>query len=177
MLNIVILLNTAKYHYHTKLSRMMQSFLCTESHTVAVLDINSNKRDCEYLEKINTLQPDVLITLDLSGFQFRTQAGEIALNMLATKNLNLIWGNKEEYSLFLNKKLSLSMLFYDGTGTDHHLPQKYQNLLYYKAFSPLIHTASTATPDMDQEQFQHIWQDFTQEALLFSASSVFYPHM
>lgn len=163
MSNIVILINTAKYPYHATLSHLLQDHLQAEAHTTTTIDISSSKQDQEYLEKINELQPDVLITLDLSGFHFRTQAGEITLNMLPTKNLNLVWGDKAEYAPLLTKKLSLSMLFYDATGENNHFPQLYPNLLYYKPLAPL----SCAPDSSNKEYFQQIWQDFTQEALLF----------
>lgn len=168
MPNILILINPAQYTYHATLSHMIQNFLQTETYVAAIFDISSCKRNYECLEKINQLQPDVLITLDLSGFQFRTQAGEIALNMLPTKNLNLVWGNKAEYAPLLTKKLSLSMLFYDATGEDYHFPQIYPNLLYYKTLAPLSCAPDSASSAFtNKEHFQQIWQDFTHEVLLF----------
>lgn len=153
MWKIIILTESAKYSYHTTASRQIQSTLKSDGHTATILDISFCMPDHKYLHKINELQPDVLITLDLAGFQFRTQAGEIALNMLPTKNLNLIWGNKPEYTPLLNKKLSLSMLFYDVSGTDSRLTELYPNLLYYR-FSESI------------DSFLQIWADFIREVLL-----------
>lgn len=166
MSNIVILTNFAQYPYHTYLSNMIRSALCQNN--VFQLDINSKEYDHQCLAELNRLSPDIIITLDLSGFRFRTQTGENALNMLYTKNLNIIWGNKPEYAQLLNKKISLSMLFYDATGTDNKLTQIYPNLLYYKVAN-LITYCPTSTLSMrsDQENFLRIWNDFKQETLLF----------
>ena len=164
MWKIIILTESAKYSYHTTASRQIQSTLESDGHAVTILDISFCIPDHKYLQKINELQPDVLITLDLAGFQFRTQAGEIALNMLPTKILNLIWGNKPEYAGFLHKKISLSMLFYDVTGMNHHLPAIYLDLLYYKVLGVIPPEASDST--QAREAFAQIWADFTREVLL-----------
>ncbi len=153
MWKIIILMDPAKYSYHTTVSRQIQFTLESDGHTVTILNINSCVPDHECLHKIIELQPDVLITLDLAGFRFRTQAGEIALNMLPTKNLNLIWGNKPEYAPLLRKKLSLSMLFYDVSGADNRLTELYPNLLYYR-FSGTL------------DSFPQIWSDFTRDVQL-----------
>ena len=164
MLKIIILTESPKYSYHTTASRQIQSTLESNGHAVTILDISFCMPDHKYLQKINELQPDILITLDLAGFQFRTQAGEIALNMLPTKNLNLLWGNKPEYAGLLHKKISLSMLFYDVTGMDHHLPALYPDLLYYKVLGTIPPEASDFT--QARESFALIWADFTREVLL-----------
>lgn len=157
MLNITILTASNKYSYHTTISTLLHSTLTDVGHTISILDIDSYQFDHQCLIQIEKLHPDVLITLDLTGFRFRTQTGENALNMLHTKNLNLIWGDKPEYTPYLTKKISMSMLFYDATGQDNHLPAIYPNMLYYKALTELTDTNS----------FKAIWKDFTTEVLLF----------
>lgn len=153
MANILILTNKKKYPYHMNTCININSNL-NDRHTVSTLDIHTSNHEC--LQKIYKLTPDILITLDLAGFHFRTQAGEMALNMLPTKNINLIWGHKPEYAEFLSKKLSLSMLFYDVSGTDYQLPRHYPNMLYYKATYTL-------------DTFEELWTDFTKEVLLSQA--------
>lgn len=167
MANIVILINLNEYSYHATISNMIHSFLCKNGHSVCIIDINCEKYDHLCITKIQQLHPDILITLDLAGFHFRTQAGELALNMLLTKNLNLLWGNKSEYAPFLSKKLSLSMLFYDGTGTDNKLTQLYPNMLYYKVLGEIFCVpTSESTTLTNEKSFQQIWSDFIQEILL-----------
>ena len=77
--------------------------------------------------------------------------------MLTSKNLNLIWGDKPEYAEYLNKKISLSMIFYDATGKDHGLTKKYPNMLYYKTIYELT---------KDNHSFKQIWDDFITEVTL-----------
>lgn len=164
MAKIVLLINSSRYSYHTAVSSMIASCLRECQQHFYILDTNSEAYDHRCLAKIKKANPDILLTLDLAGFHIRTQAGENALNMLPTKNLNLVWGNKPEYAALLHKKISLSMLFYDVTGIDHHLPALYPDLLYYKVLGAIPPEA----PDSPQarEAFAQIWADFIREVLL-----------
>ena len=164
MSNIIILTNHNTYPYHKGIATMISSALSNTDYTVQTLDINSTQYPHQCLAKLNSMEPDILITLDLAGFHFRTQSGENALNMLYTKNLNLVWGNRPEYEDYLNKKVSLSMLFYDITGKDYHLSKYYPNVLYYKAHPDFLITqeCSSAT---DTSHFLNIWKDFLLDIL------------
>lgn len=176
-MNIAILTNPRQYPYHISISQMINATLIKHAHSVYLLDIDSEKYDYQCLAKLNAFEPDVIITLDLAGFRFRTQSGENALNMLFTKNLNILWGNRPEYEPLLNGKISLSMLFYDASGTDNGLPLLYPNMLYYKVMKPLpVFSApgSKASPELsgDSESttaFLNIWYDFLKEVLLSEA--------
>ena len=166
-MNIVILVNPQQYPYHITVASMINFSLKQLNHTVSILDINSQKFDHLCLAKLNFLAPDILITLDLSGFRFQTQSGENALNMLTTKNLNIIWGNRPEYANFLNKKISLSMLFYDASGINNQLPQIFPYVLYYKALGEINITSEFVQhTSYNQGIFLAIWQDFLKEVLL-----------
>lgn len=176
-MNIAILTNPKQYSYHVSVSQMINTILTGHAHSVYLLDIDSEKYDHQCLAKLNAFEPDVIITLDLAGFRFRTQSEESALNMLFTKNLNILWGNKPEYELLLNRKISLSMLFYDASGTDYGLPLLYPNMLYYKVMNPLPAFSASepeTSPDISRDSesasaFLDIWYDFLKEALLSEA--------
>ena len=89
-MNITILTNTTQYTYHNIIAETIQNLLYNSGNTVFVLDIHSEKYDHLCLQRLNNFSPQIVITLDLAGFNFRTQTGENALNMLSTKNLNII---------------------------------------------------------------------------------------
>lgn len=144
---------------------MINSTLSGASYTVQILDVNCTQYPHQCLAKLNSMEPDILITLDLAGFHFRTQSGENSLNMLYTKNLNLVWGNRPEYADYLNKKVSLSMLFYDATGKDYQLPTYYPNVLYYKACLDFLITQECNSASASAH-FLTIWEDFLSEVLL-----------
>jgi len=157
MKNVIILTNKNNYPYHLNVVSTVKAVLSQYKFSITTIDIDGYKFDHECLTKIKELQPDVIVTLDLAGFRFRTQSGENALNMLTSKNLNLVWGDKPEYADYLHKKISLSMIFYDATGTDHGLPEKYPNMLYYKTVCELTE---------DTDSFNRIWEDFITEVMV-----------
>lgn len=162
MSNIVVLTNHMTYPYHKKVADMITSIFTTSQHIVKVLDVNSTQYPHQCLAKLTAMEPEFLITLDLAGFHFRTQSGENALNMLFTKNLNLVWGNPPEYTSFLTKKISLSMLFYDATGIDNKYHTLYPNVLYYKAQTD-FQLSKGECLSTDKQHFQNIWEDFQNE--------------
>ena len=166
-MNITILTNKNQYPYHNIIAGLIFDLLNKSDNTVSVLDIHSEKYDYLCLQKLNKFSPQVLITLDLAGFHFRTQTGENALNMLTAKNLNILWGNKKEYAPLLSKKISLSMLFYDASGKDHSLSQYYPNLEYYKFSEQFLLETDAKTYSNTEKNFFHIWEDFMKEALHF----------
>lgn len=167
MNKILIVTNTVSYPDHASLSRMLCAALAA-SGNVATIDVNSFTYDHQCYSAIQDFQRTVLITLDLAGFCLRTQSGECALNLLHCKCLNFIWGEKPEYQSYLQGKLSLSMLFYDVSGEDHNLPERYPNMLYYHPSFTLL--SSDPEPAM-QNTFMKIWQDFSCEVLLSEALS------
>lgn len=168
-MNIVILTNEKNYTYHKKVSSFLKSCLRQMKHDVSLLDINSAKYPHQCLQKLSSLQPDVTVTLDLAGFQFRTEAGENALNMLLTKNLNLVWGNRPEYAPFLSKKVSLSMLFYDVSQDSSFPADAYPNVLFVKAPGMMLPDCKTPEDEThNQNLFELIWKDFLEETLLMA---------
>lgn len=157
MATIIILTNSNKYSYHANTASAICTALPQSGSVITTIDIDDYKFDHECLAKIKELQPDVIVTLDLAGFRFRTQSGENALNMLPSKNLNLVWGDKPEYADYLKKKISLSMIFYDATGVDHGLSEKYPNMLYYKTTGELTEKEGS---------FLRMWNDFRAEVMI-----------
>jgi len=165
-MKISILIDKTHYPYHQNIATNICNFFNNCQHTANILDVHSEIYDHLCLKKLDELSPEVLITLDLAGFHFRTQTGETALNMLTTKNLNLIWGNQSKYTLPLSKKLSLSMIFYDATGNNFSLPQHYPNMQYYKTNNNFYIDITPQTKPDAKIAFAYIWKDFTQEVLL-----------
>lgn len=150
-----ILYNDTIYPYHSDVLTLIISFFNINKIPYSTFH-TSNLSSFNVLQSIDKEKPDVIITFDLAGFSYRTQLGEISLNNLFTKNLNLIWGSKPEYTKYLSKKLSLSMHFYDVTGIDHKLRNQYPNIEYYNANYTLE----------DINDFSNLWENFINEVLL-----------
>lgn len=165
-MNIIVLSNTHKYPYHTQITKALNTIVFSNGSNAHIIDIK-NANSPQFTQQLSSNTPDIIITLDLAGFELRTLTGECLLNMLPCKVCNIIWGDKPEYSKYLSSKLSLSMLFYDATGTDNQLPSKYPNMRYYYPTSRAIPTTTLNDTESEIiETIQNIWNHFTKEVLL-----------
>ncbi len=163
-MQIIILSNITKYHYHINILQSLKSILPSNDCDISHIDI-SDKSSSELSMQLSALSIDYIITLDLAGFELKTLTGECLLNMLPCTILNIIWGDKPQYEAFLSKKLSLSMLFYDATGDNHHLNVKYPYLRFYYPTSDPINPA----PENNKQTvitLQSVLAHFKEETLL-----------
>ena len=161
MNSVFIISNISKYPQHATLIKLLTNTI-TQSHHA---DINKTSPSV-LSQQLSLSAPDIIITLDLAGFELKTLTGECLFNTLPAKMLNIIHGDQPEYHNYISKKLSLSMLFYDMTGHDHQLPGKYKNMRYYY---PISQVASSLTCDTDCNTSQilsDIWSHFKEEVLL-----------
>ncbi len=166
-MNIITLYNSHKYPYHTQITKALETIVSSNGSNAHFIDIK-NTNSSQFTQQLSSNTPDLIITLDLAGFEFRTLAGECLLNMLACKVCNILWGAKPEYKDYLSGKLSLSMLFYDATGNDNQLPAKYTNMRYYYPTSKIISLTelnNTETESELIETLQNIWDHFIAEIL------------
>lgn len=164
-MNIIILSNTLKFPYHNQIIKALNTIVSTNGSSAQVIDISVKTPMSKSSRQLSSLSADIIITLDLAGFELRTLTGECLLNMLPCKVCNILWGDKPEYNKYLTGKLSLSMLFYDATGVDYQLPSKYPNMRYYYPTSKVLDVQSTLEPEM-LKILQNIIVHFTKEVLL-----------
>lgn len=148
MKNIILLSQSCNYSYHLELCTLLQSLPNFEAFTMHHIDINETTAKHLYFKKIQELAPVFVITLDLAGFQFYTQLGRIALNILPAKILNIIWGNKEEYAAYLSQPLSLSMHFFDCSEKPYNIIKDYPYVEYYNSLGVI----NTVTPHCQENK-------------------------
>lgn len=161
-----ILVNTKRYPYHRNILSILADHLFPNDTDISIIDLSQSNISA-LGQHLDATAPDLVITLDLSGFEIRTYTGECFLNILPSKICNIIWGNKPEYSKYLNGKLSLSMLFYDATGINHELSSVYPYLRYY--YSTMYPIASTQINDSASETIEALkalWNHFIKEVLI-----------
>lgn len=165
-MNIIVLSDTRKYPYHTTITKALESIVFSNGSNAQIIDIK-DANSSHFTQQLSSNTPDIIMTLDLACFEFRTLTGECILNMLPCKACNILWGDKPEYSKYLSGKLSLSMLFYDATGADNQLPSKYPNMRYYYPTSRVIPTTTLNDTESEIiETIQNIWNHFTKEVLI-----------
>lgn len=164
-MRIVILVQPSIYEYHKEYGKKIKEYLASydsDNTDISIIDIDAYSYDHECLNEITEAYPDIVITLDLSGFRFMTQSWEPALNLLYSKNLNLLWQSPAKYtSLLTEKKVSLSMIFFDMKCQKESLTDLYPNVDYYH---PCQEESSF------EERFANVWEEFLQ------ASDLSYSH-
>lgn len=168
MNTIYIIVNTSRYPYHRHLLSILANSIFLDETDISIIDMCKGEPSSigQHLSSINI---DLLISLDLAGFEIGTFTGECFFNILPCKICNIIWGNKQEYHNYLMGKLSLSMLFYDATGVNHNLSSIYPYLrYYYPTIAPISHSKSSilGNDNTTTQILNTIWSHFLREALL-----------
>lgn len=161
-----ILVNTKRYPYHRNILSVLADHLFPNDTDISIIDLSQSNISA-LGQHLDAAAPDLVITLDLAGFEIRTYTGECFLNILPSKICNIIWGSKPEYENFLNGKLSLSMLFYDATGINHELSSVYPYLRYYYPTIHPITNSQIVDSDSDTiEALKALWNHFIKEVLI-----------
>lgn len=83
------------------------------------------------LPRIQSVGADLVITINLSGFEFSTLTGGISYNLWNTKFVHFLLNQNLPNEKYLNKPISISMFFYClGKGYKEYLQQKYPEIPY-----------------------------------------------
>lgn len=86
--------------------------------------------------KVKELSPEVLITVDLAGFEQRTLTDNISYNLLDCKQIHFILNRNLPNERYLEKPLSISMFFYcQDNEYCKYLLEKYPDIPYLKAMN------------------------------------------
>lgn len=87
----------------------------------------------DIISKIKVLHPDLLVTIDLQGFEQGTLTDNISYNLLDCKQLHLLLHDQLPNEHFLSRQLSIAMFFCcAGNSYFEYLKQCYPNLPYLK---------------------------------------------
>lgn len=87
----------------------------------------------DIISEIKARRPDVLITVDLVGFEQRTLTDNISYNLLDCKQLHLLLHENPRNESYLAGQLSIAMFFYcAGDALYNRLAQRYPHLPYLK---------------------------------------------
>ena len=86
--------------------------------------------------KVKELSPDILITVDLEGFEQSTLTDNISYNLLDCKQIHFILNRNLPNERYLEKPLSMAMFFY-CTDNEYckYLLEKYPDIPYLKAMN------------------------------------------
>lgn len=165
-MRILLLKDGSAHPGHTPFAQQAADWLRRQGNDVSLLDVGEKGAERAF-RAAAAQDPDVILTLDLAGFAFRTVSGEAVLNMQTAKVLHLVWGAQPQQAAYLEKKISLAMLFYDVSPEASFPAQRYPNVLYAKAPGALHCPAGTAAEtEADERVLEAIWDDFLSETML-----------
>ena len=98
--------------------------------------LSAPKKKKDIISEVKALHPDLLITVDLAGFEQCTLTDNISYNLLDCKQLHLLFHENLPNEQYLNKQLSIAMFFYCMGNTYYeYLRKQYPNLPYLKILS------------------------------------------
>lgn len=93
----------------------------------------SDQKKGDFISEIKTLHPDLLITVDLQGFEQSTLTDSVSYNLLDCKQLHLLLHERLSNELYLDRQLSIAMFFYCvGNSYYEYLKRRYTGLPYLK---------------------------------------------
>lgn len=99
---------------------------------VAYLFQNGRSRG-KLISDIKSASPDILLTVDLEGFEQCTLTDNISYNLLNCKQIHLLLHEELENEKYLSRQLSIAMFFYCAGDTYFsYLESAYPQLPYLK---------------------------------------------
>ena len=93
----------------------------------------SSKKQRDITSAVKSLHPELLITVDLAGFEQRTLTDNISYNLLDCKQLHLLFHENLPNEKYLSKQLSIAMFFYCAGDTYYeYLCKLYPHVPYLR---------------------------------------------
>lgn len=129
----------------------------------------------DVIGEITSLLPDLLITVDLAGFEQCTLTDNVAYNLLGCRQFHLLLHRELPNENYLYRPLNIAMFFYCA-GADYcdYLRQRYPDLPYLKMLSGWKpETAVRAVSEREFKErnaqaFYEAYQEVLRESLLIS---------
>lgn len=116
-----------------KYSELLQSKIEQDLKCEVICVFQNKKESRKFINELKALAPDVLLTVNLLGFEQCTLTDNISYNLLNCKQVHLLLHEKLANEKYLSKQLSIAMFFYcSGDVYYEHLKTTYPNLPYLK---------------------------------------------
>ena len=118
-------------------------------------------QDGEIYYGLRRLNPELLITVNLAGFELTTLCDGILYNLLDCKSLHLLTERNLNNEKLLTKQLSISMFFFCwGESFYEYLSAAYPNIPFLRSVEQLLPKAGNfSSPDILSEIFRLLQQE------------------
>ncbi len=110
MLKIVVIINTLDHKNHQDIAARLKRAL--SDHEVIIFDLNCCMQEHERYYTIRDMRADLIITLDMAGFEMKNIMGVISYDSLKCRMAHLLFDKAYKYSEKLECLQNLSMFTY-----------------------------------------------------------------
>ena len=120
-MKVVIVYDGQKWQEHLQFSCILRQICEEEGYEVALVDLANIQAGYEKKKMIVSHKPDLLVTLDLAGFEMRTLAEKATYNVMPYRMAHILLHKYAEYQTeWLEDDMNFSMFFYaaEQTATD-----------------------------------------------------------
>lgn len=116
-MKILIIYNTEKYTYHKMVLDDFRDVIsscrsCALNYELSIVNISDDVPNHILFKTIEESNSDLIINLDFCGFTLRTEGGNISLNGLHSRIVNVMFKKPEYYTDELSFRQNLSMFTY-----------------------------------------------------------------
>lgn len=162
-MNIVYLINSKEYNYHSGLA---EDFLSVTGGSV--IDMGDGTNLGVRYGEIAGIAPDVIITFDLAGHLLRTGNDTLSLNNIYARSAHILFHKPDHYGRDLKARQNLSMFTYVPKGTDVGKARtSFYEVPNIGEFVPINYKPSGDKERADNiENIRSWWDDFRREAML-----------
>ncbi|MCR5300870.1 MAG: hypothetical protein K6E49_00355 [Lachnospiraceae bacterium] len=162
IMKILYLIDSKKYNYHKRLADDFISV--TGGNVIDTAGADPGKQYYDIAEE----DPDVVITFDLAGHEFRTGNDTLSLNNIYTRFAHILFHRSSHYGRELKARQNLSMFTFIPSGEDAGICRR--DLPEVPNIDNFVNISYK--PESDSEQKENLanialwWSDFKRKAML-----------
>lgn len=145
--------------------KQFQKKLAESRREVTCLSYSSKTKDI--IQEIKALHPDLLITVDLPGFERCTLTDNIAYNLLSCKQLHLLLHRNLPNESYLGRPLNIAMFFYcAGDAYYDYLTQQYPDMPYLQKLPDWRDGTDRQAEESNAQALYAAFEEVLRESLL-----------
>lgn len=161
-MKILYLIKSREFPYHKEIIKDFLVHVPGE-----VYDLSEGDPDLIYKD-METLNPDVVITFDYTGYEFRTISDTLSLNNMYAKMAHILFHKASYYGRKLYDRQNLSMFtFLPKGGNIEACREQYREVPNISEFGEFYYRASNEREhSINQDTVTNWWEQFKKEAMI-----------
>lgn len=170
-MKILIVYNSQKYKYHEKTVETILAVAMKQFGKDTVVDKLDMSSDCplhELFYRIRDNGAQLIITLDLAGFELRTENDSISLNGIHSRIVNILLKGSDSFAGELKCRQNLSMYTYIPARENHEaVSRRYPGIPNLSVFCEYDYTADSDDKLSQNRNNLELWfKNMTEEIRL-----------